>query len=112
MTKSIATISLALFISSTGSAKEKLISIDSFAYPSPASIHFDMIERELARKAVQACGNLEAVVGISEITMRLRSGIGHEFAVLSKDGSSPDEGSLYFVYPHNRVNATVQCRDK
>lgn len=106
--KTISVLAL-IFLPSIVFAKNVTINVDGMGYSSPAAMHLNNLQAELARKAVLACGTVEAVAAINDVSIKISaSDVSHgSVAGLAKGEFGLD---LNLNYPMLSASAVVTCK--
>jgi hypothetical protein len=89
-------------------AKDVKISVQTMTYQSPASVLLSGLQMELAREAIKACGSLESIVSVNDISITI---VGSDVSRGVLAGVSMGEfgPGLDLNYPEMKATATATC---
>ncbi len=106
----IMTLSVISLLSAASSlASEHKIQETMLGYISPATTHFDLLQADLADKAVQLCGSKQAVRDIKNISIQISS---YETNLrLTQVLETKSGNGLNLIYPKFDYSAVVVCAD-
>jgi hypothetical protein len=107
-----AIVTLSILLAAVQSfANSKTISIETTKYPAPAALHLDHIQQRIAVEAVQACGSIEKLKGVSQISIKLTEGIsGIMLGEVSEVTEPQPSLQIQLNYPKIKVTARAVCR--
>ena len=92
-------------------ASTHVVEVENFSYPSPAAVHLNLLQGEIAQKAIEVCKGKENVTGITSISIKVTKGVNDPVAQLAKETSSHHGPALDFWYPKLHATASVECND-
>jgi hypothetical protein len=111
MIKLRALLVLGLMGASAAQAKDIPFSLDNgTSYPSPAADHLAFAQADIARKAIEVCGGIKKLVGVTALQITVLKGVNDPVAVLAQ-GSTEADANLDLWYPQIKAKAVARCKD-
>lgn len=104
---------LGIAMSASAFAKDFKIELEHVAYPSAAAIHLNITQSALAELAINKCGSVEKVLGVTDINLAITEGLNGSPDLVGKVELDPTNHAtaINLWYPRIKASATVRCKD-